>query len=78
MMLYQKHWLKLLQADLLDFHASSPQIAIRGAATVGRIIEGTAAEVWATNFGQAGIAKRDYDVYFSESKKAFGILVETV
>lgn len=69
---------KLSQGDLIVFYASSPQKAIRGAATVGRIIEGTPAEVWATNSGKVGIAKRDYDTYFSGSKKAFGIMLETV
>lgn len=69
---------KLSQGDLIVFYATSPQKALRGAATVGRIVEGTPAEVWATNSGKIGIAKHDYNTYFSGSKKAFGIVLETV
>ena len=69
---------KLSQGDLIVFYASSPQKAIRGAATVGSIIEGTPADVWAANCGKIGIDKRAYDEYFSGSKKAFGIVLETV
>jgi len=69
---------KLSQGDLIVFYASSPQKAIRGAATVEKIIEGSPAEVWATSSEQVGISKRDYDKYFSGSKKAFGIMLETV
>jgi predicted transcriptional regulator len=69
---------KLSQGDLIVFYASSPQRAIRGAATVGRIIEGTPAEIWVSNSAKIGITQRDYDAYFSGSKKAFGIVLETV
>jgi predicted transcriptional regulator len=69
---------RLSPGDLIVFYASSPQKAIRAAATVGNIIEGTPAEVWETNSGKIGIDKRAYDEYFFGSKKAYGIALDTV
>ena len=69
---------RVLPGDLIVFYASSPQKAIRAAATVGSIIEGTPAEIWASSAEQIGIDKHAYDEYFSGSKKAYGIALETV
>lgn len=69
---------KLSQGDLIVFYASAPQKAIRCAATVGSIVEGTPADVWISNVGKIGIDKRTYDEYFAGSKKAFGIVLDAV
>lgn len=69
---------KLRQGDLIVFYASSPQKAIRAAATVKTIIEGTPEDVWANNSDKIGVDKSAYDDYFEGSAKAFGIVLETV
>lgn len=69
---------RLTPGDLIVFYASSPQKAIKAAATVGSIIEGTPAEIWVRHSKKIGINQQAYDNYFSGSKKAFGIVLDTV
>ena len=69
---------RVSEGDLVVFYVSSPQKMIRGAASVKRVIEGTPSQIWETYSDSIGIAKQNYDEYFSGAKKAFGIMLDTI
>ena len=69
---------RVTKGDLIVFYASSPQKAIRAAATVKCIIEGTPEEIWESSWEQFGINRHVYNDYFAESKRAYGIVLDTV
>lgn len=68
----------LSKGDLIIFYASSPQKAICGAATVSSIAEDTPSTIWNSFSDKLGIDKVKYDSYFSNSKKAYAILLDVV
>lgn len=64
--------------DLIVFYASSPQKAICGAATVLSVIEGSPKSIWNEFSDKLGIDKTNYDLYFKNRKKAYGIILGTI
>jgi len=66
------------EGDLIIFYASSPMKAILGAAMVVTVVTGAPGAIWRKYKRELGITKSVYDVYYSCSVKAYGIILDKI
>lgn len=68
---------RLSPGDIVLVYVSSPVKALRGKFIVEKVVETTPDLLWNQVKNVAGITKVEFDEYFSESEKGFGIFLES-
>lgn len=68
---------KLFPGDIVLVYVSSPIKELQGTFVVDRIREATPEELWNEVKNIAGVSKQEFDDYYSESEKSYGIFLRT-
>lgn len=67
----------LLPGDIVLVYVSSPIKQLQGTFIVDRIREATPEELWDEVKNIAGVSKQEFDDYYCESEKSYGIFLRT-
>lgn len=62
--------------DIVLVYKTSPRMALSGAFRVFGVLEHTPGYLWTKVGTQSGINRRDFDTYYSNASKGYGILID--